>query len=64
MKRRGNNRIAYIAEMARELAKMARADGDATLSYLLEVAALEARDEYKPMLSQASRKDEHEGERL
>lgn len=42
MKSRGTDSGAYIGEMAWELAKMARAEGNDVLSYLLEVAAVEA----------------------
>jgi len=42
MKSQGTDRGAYISEMAWELAKMARADGNDVLCYLLEVAAVEA----------------------
>jgi hypothetical protein len=44
----GNRRVkqhpnaGYIAEMTRELARLARREGCETLSYMLEIASLEA----------------------
>lgn len=65
MKRRGTNTGAYIGEMAWELAKLARAEGQDSLGYLLEVAALEAEangseiGKFRP-----ASKGQHEGQRL
>ncbi|MCF8475856.1 MAG: hypothetical protein K9G60_02420 [Pseudolabrys sp.] len=42
MKARDTTAVAYIGEMSWELAKIARANGLTSISYLLEVAAREA----------------------
>lgn len=65
MKSREKDRREYIGAMAFELAKMARADGHDVLSYLLEVAAVEAEASDGQIAKfQPASKGHHEVQRL
>jgi hypothetical protein len=55
---------AYIADIARELAKMARADRRHTLSYLLEIVSVEAEAGTKAAKFRPASKERNEVERV
>lgn len=64
MTHRGNDSAGYIGDILRELVKLACADRNDTLAYLLEIAALEAMSDARSDASGPSDKEQNEFERM